>query len=1456
MYPTKSIRIKIRLLFFLLISQCLHWTALAQPICKIQTFTTDDGLSQSLVQRLFQDKNGLLWMCTWNGLDCYDGYSFTNYNMSTEGGKALTTNRITIIAPTQLDDIWCRTYDGRIYLFDKKTRTFIDILSDTERKLKHPVYIERLYTLRNGITWLIGRDGFNFRVDEKHYGEANGITLYSPSNNTLKGKKIHNVSLDKEGNEWILTDNGITIIGKRKVSIHKSFRFFKEKSNNIFLFTDDGYMFIYDKKVQKIKSQKLPAECKKLHSVAGLPNSYLGLTSTTGFWLYSIKNKSFIRYNSQSPLASNDYTTLYYNDKECWVLTSDSEILRINLYTLERKDYRLPVSPYTTDQRKGRSVIFEDKNATLWVIPSTGDMCYYDIQTDSFKRNLQNESNLTSSFDPYIRFYTFDHQGNLWYASHTGVTKISFLPHFYNLRLHEKNMDIRAFMKDKMQRTWVGSQSGMVFIHDYKKHISYYLSPNGHFTSQECKFSSGTYSLLQDRKGNIWIGTKGEGLYCLKPITDDSFEVTQYRHDVTDPYSLGSNQIYSLYEDRKGNIWIGSFEGGLNLLTWDKGQARFIHKGNDWKDTYPESGMKVRYITATPDDILLVGTQGGLITLSTHFKDSDNIKFYCNRRFADKPSSLSGDDIMHICQSSKGKIYVSSFTGGIDMTASNNLLTDSIHFEHLQKLPSNLVHSMFEDKEGNLWIVFENLLSKYDPQNQVFINYNSNTFSTQLKFSEAIPLSLSQQRFLIGTNQGVLEINPDRLTVDHYVPTVLFTDIRIQGHPLQNDLNKISKLTLSPSQRNIIFSFVAVDMVNSQDIQYAYRLKGVEKEWNYVGKTRTAAYMNLPVGTYTLEVKSTNNNGMWMDNARSIKLVVEPTFGETIWAWILYGILLVILVIVIMLVIFYIYRLHHRIDMEQQLADIKLRFFTDISHELRTPLTLISGPVDEVLQDKTLSQKSREHLQLAHNNIVRMLKLMTQILDFRKIQDSKMKVILERIELVAFLRQLMGNFQSLANERNITFKLKAETQEIPLWLDRDKADKIFFNLISNAFKYTPEGKSISIEICIAGSYAEVTVSDEGIGIEPNKQERIFKRFENIPGKDTDFWKPSSGIGLSLVKEMVGLLHGSIELKSSPGKGSRFTVRLPLERFVYDEDKNAEFILNDGAPTLPEESPTNEEERPSPPDEDNNDRLTVMIVEDNDELRRFLTSILSDEYLVTEATNGSEGLEKIRSSIPDLIITDVMMPVMDGLEMVKQLKTDINVCHIPVIILSAKASLDDRIASLEQDIDDYITKPFSATYLKKRIASLLRRQKQLQEIYMMRLQASADAKQESDRDDKTVYEPSAPALVSLDEQFIRQVMEFLEENMSNADIKIEDFADRLCLSRTVFYRKLKSITGLTPVEFIREIRLKRALQLMENNSYTVAQIAYMTGFGDPNYFGRCFKKKTGMSPTEYKDKHNM
>ena len=550
--------------------------------------------------------------------------------------------------------------------------------------------------------------------------------------------------------------------------------------------------------------------------------------------------------------------------------------------------------------------------------------------------------------------------------------------------------------------------------------------------------------------------------------------------------------------------------------------------------------------------------------------------------------------------------------------------------------------------------------------------------------------------------------------------------------------------------------------------------------------------------------------------------------------------------------------------MEQQLSNIKLRFFTDISHELRTPLTLITSPVGEVLEHEPLTPSARKLLTVVHNNTERMLRLVNQILDFRKIENKKMKLLLEKTDIIELLQKVMDNFHLIAKEKNINFRLQTDKESIHCWIDQDKVEKIIFNLLSNAFKYTPANKSITVYAHTTKDKVVISVADEGIGIDPKKQQTLFQRFETLV--NNNILQPSSGIGLSLVKELIELHQGNIQVNTETGMGSEFIVTLPLNQKVYEGKENTEFILSDAPSTHNQKqdkhkiiSKTSEknvilQEKMEEKDTDNNtDRypISVLVVEDNAELRNFLNDILSGTYKVIEATNGQEGLEQALQYVPDFIISDVMMPVMDGLDMVKAIKAHRDVCHIPIILLSAKSSLDDRISGLEQGIDDYITKPFSSTYLKTRIKSLLHQRKQLQELY---LEQWSDQKKENPVPTLLVeVEPERPQIVPFDEVFMKRVMEIMHNQMDNSKLTIDEFAQELGMGRTVFYQKLKSIVGLSPIDFVREMRIKRAKQLMETGEYNVSTIAYMTGFNDPKYFSKCFKKKYGVSPSEFTPK---
>ena len=667
-------------------------------------------------------------------------------------------------------------------------------------------------------------------------------------------------------------------------------------------------------------------------------------------------------------------------------------------------------------------------------------------------------------------------------------------------------------------------------------------------------------------------------------------------------------------------------------------------------------------------------------------------------------------------------------------------------------------------------------------------------------------------------------------------PPVYITELDIQGEDKSIRLEKVQRVVLKPEQRNIQLKFVALNYPEPQTIKYAYRLKGLEKDWNEAGDNRWARYINLPAGNYEFQVKSTNSDGVWADNERTLPIRVLPTFWETNWAILLYVVLLVLLVSVVVYIFWVIYRLRHRVYMEKQLADIKLRFFTDISHEIRAPLTLITSPVTEVLEHGNLTPADRKHLELVQGNTERLLQLVNQILDFRKIENRKMKLLLEQTEVVAMVGKLMDSFTLMAEEKEINFCLHSEVPTLEAWIDRDKFQKIVLNLISNAFKYTPNGKAIFVSIHRKENAFTVSVRDEGIGIDPEKLPNLFKRFETIV--QDNILQPSSGIGLSLVKEMIELHRGSIEVESEPGKGSNFIVSLPIAKETYDSVADKEFILDDSLSAMP--LPQEAEAAELVEDEEDDEALKILVVEDNVELRSFLGDILSDDYKVLEAVNGKDGLEQALQHVPDFIISDIAMPVMDGLDMVKAIKENRDICHIPIILLSAKSSLDDRIKGLEQGVDDYITKPFSSTYLKARIRLLLQQRKQWQQLYMQRtMEAEAETE-----------ETVEPFLSPFDEHFMKQVGEVIEKHLDNANFTVEEFAQELQMGRSIFYKKIKTLTGMPPLDYIQGIRIKHSVTLLDSGRYNISTVAYMCGFNDPKYFSKYFKKKMGVTPTEY------
>ena len=868
---------------------------------------------------------------------------------------------------------------------------------------------------------------------------------------------------------------------------------------------------------------------------------------------------------------------------------------------------------------------------------------------------------------------------------------------------------------------------------------------------------------------------------------------------------------------------------------------RFVHYGNILNNYPIHVCEKVRCLYEVADGVILIGTTGGLLSCSTDFSRPEEIRFFhnvCDERY----SSLSNNDILDITQTKGGKLLVTTLSGGINILDDGSSLSERLNFKHYNatndRLP-DLSLSSIEDQEGNIWIVSENKISKFDAGLNLLEEYKD-----QIQMAETRPVLLSSGKLLLGSLYGALCIIPDELHKSDFVPPIVFSHLDIYQNNTsrrQDIYSNDEAQYLQPDERNFTITFAALDYVNSPAIKYVYRIKGLNDQWKELGNNRSASLVNVPAGDYLFQVKSTNADGVWVDNVASLSIHIDPVFGETVWAVLLYITIAVVIMLVVICIVLRITNLQRRIDFEQQISNLKLRFFTDISHELRTPLTLIASPIDEVISNEKLSDAGMENMQVAKRNTDRMLRLINQILDFRKIQNDKMKVLVEQVDIIPLILKIYGNFVPMAHTHRIDFRLFCPLDSFVMYTDVDKLEKILFNLLSNAFKYTPDEKSISLSVTCEKQILCLQVKDEGRGINAQKLNRLFTRFDTLDEIDPNM---STGIGLSLVKELLNLLHGTVRVDSKLGEGSSFFIRLPGNRDVFDADANIEFILadskNSGQEVAIPDKLTEEEE----------DKETrILIIEDNEELRHFICGVLAREYVVLEAGNGCQGLEMTLRELPDIVISDIMMPEMDGIEYLKRVKGNNDICHIPIILLSAKSSLNDQIQGLEYGADEYITKPFSSAYLKARVDSLLKQRQILYDYYISKMR-------EGEKDTSLMEQltPSTPQVTHFDNDFIRNILQSVEENIQNSEFKIDDLAEAMSMSRTVFYRKVKSLMGVSPVDFVKTMRIKRAVQLLEQDEFTVSEVGYMSGFTTPQYFSRVFKEAMGCTPKEYRLKH--
>lgn len=1411
-----------------------------QPICVARQYTVRDGLIQSNPAQILQSHNGFIWVSTWNGVSRFDGRDFETFQFD-----SLLNQHMQRLENTADGNLWMIAYDRHsLYLYDIRENKLINVLKQYEQHFNTPLQIENLYPLSKGITWVTLNNGGCFRISDKECTVSSGIQYITAIDDVELGK-VSRVFEDKQGEEWVFSDKGVSIFGKRTISSYP-FSMFETMDNLVFLASQNGRLAYYDVNTMQFNIVPFQEKIQHINGIKVLKDNQLAVLSDKGLYLCRFPELAMEKYDFSLPGHDDAAVRKVYQDSKgfLWIFTGLPGIIRLDPETGVKQYLNTP-SGYIASSPENELFIYEDPNGVVWTIPYKGIFSYYDEKSRELKVYFTPGRNHIP-YSPIIKTTYVDKQNNLWIKSQRSFIKMFFPPSPYTYRELDNYFDTKSFLFDSDEHLWIATKKGIIRIMDSQKNLLGYLSPDGELAQTETVFAEGgIYVMLKDQAQTIWLGSKENGLFRLVPRNRPyHYEVYHYMNNPSDPYSISDNKISCIDEDHNGRIWIGTYGGGLNLVEEkEDGAIRFIHAENKLSGFPINRTNSIRCMV--DGHTMLVGTIEGLITFSSDFSDYENIRFYLNLPRPQAADGLCSADVMSVLRTTDETIYCYCYGGGLCKLVSSNLLSDELRFRSFGKETSPLARALIEDKNHNIWIGSETDITLFDVHDQTFESFGETFFNRSFNYSECLPVADRQGDILMGTEGGMLVFSPDSIVKQTYEAPIVVTGIKYSEDNLSHVLSDADYLEIPTRRRNFTISFAALDYTNSLDIEYAYKLD--DNQWYYIGKKNSVSFVSLPAGKYQFQIKATNGDGIWMNSVKTVTLQVLPTFWETGWAKAFYIVVVLVISLAIGYIFFYIYYLKHKVNMEQRLAEIKVRSFIDISHELRTPLTLISGPVSEVLSQEPLTSRTRHHLQLVQKNINRMLLLINQVLDFRKIQNKKMGLTIEYRDIIIMLHNIMDNFRLLSEEKNINFSLQTTLPSVFLWIDSDKFEKIIFNLLSNAFKYTPDNKSITLIVMESGQFVSIAVKDEGIGIPKDKVSSIFERF-TIVSKENDM-QPSSGIGLSLVNELVKMLHGEIQVESEVKKGSVFKLVLHKGKEIYAQDKNVEYILNDTSEeqetVLAEPEQNDEISLPDMPPATKETLVKVMVVEDNAELRQFICEILSGTYRVVGVADGVMALEEIEEEVPDFIITDIMMPRMDGIELIRHIKENVNTCDIPIIILSAKSSVEDRIQGLQLGIDDYIPKPFSSDYLKSRIENLIRQRKVLQSAFLSKYGA------QSNKEPLEAIAYPVSQIVPLDELFMQKLVGFMEENYSNPGLRVNDLAEFMNMSRSVFNRKVNGIMGISPIEYIKNYRLNKAKSFIQSGM-SFSEVAFAVGFSDPGYFGKAFKKAFNQTLTEYKN----
>lgn len=1335
-------------------------------------FSSKDGLPSDNVNAILKDKWGYMWFGTDDGLTRYDGAHFTVYSHNPADSTSIRSNAVLELYEDAKGTLWIGTNKG-LSQYNRSKDAFINTA------VTRGASVRAICADQAGNLWLGGYSGL-FR-----YAPATGNSRYyafeDSSKTHLNAGMFLSLYQDSRQRLWIGSNEGLYL--------------YNPTGDNFSLYTGGA----------------TPAAAKQLAiksmSEDRKGNVWFG-TIDGGLNVLPAGSNTFTNYSTAAPagkaLRSNRiYKAVHDADGRVWVGTEKGlDILDPATGLVDhvagnaRNQYSLQGSSVRT--------IYIDAKGIYWVGAFQSGVNKYDRNLTAFHLVCSNPFDPNGLSAPKVTSFAPAADGSVYIGTDAGGLNLfnQYTGLFTRIAIGRQPLTVLALERVN-EELWIGTyMQGIYVLNTVNGAIRHYATDDG--TSG--LVSDEVFCLHKDRQGNIWVGTNGKGVQIYVPAKRRFITLKEYITGATGDKAADRGFIRDIQEDAQGRIWIAAPGRGIDM--YDPVKRHFRMYGRWHTKDLPVDEVQ----TLLPDKagVLWGGTGGrGLLRLD-----------YTRDSFA---------------------IYTSR-----------------------EGLANNVIGKILADSAGTLWLSTNKGISAFDPVTGKCKNFTAENGLQQAAFSRGSGITTSDGTFFFGGLNGFNYFSPVLLHYNHHIPAVVFTGLKVDNNevvpgehsPITSNIAIAQQIKLKYKQ-NFSVGFTVLDFTSPNECRYLYQLQGFDKNWNAIGSGKTAVFTNLDPGEYTLLVKAYSPNSNWVTQPASIKIFIKPPFWRTGYAWAAY----VLLAAAILWGIRYrgIQRLHQKFAAEQerrqvrqlieeerkeverqrQFDEVKIKFLTNLSHEFRTPLSLIAGPVQALLEEEADPGKKGQ-LTMVRRNTRRLLNLVNQLLDFRNPEAHEQRLNAQPGDIAGFLKEAAESFRDLADRRNISFRFQTNVEEYYTQFDEDKIERILFNLLGNAFKFTGENGIVTLHLQPQQNNTGIafTVTDNGIGMTEEEQRRIFDRFYQGETRP-DIMNQGSGIGLSITRDFVKLHGGTIEVQSAYGKGSTFTVKLPLPQ--VKAPAQAHPATDEPETSIPATSlipathqPPCEPDALPEPEIPEGERLTVLLVEDSEDYRSFLKNQLSRYYKVVEAADGREGWQKALSCHPQVIVSDINMPHIDGITLSKKIRSDKRTAHIPIILLTALTGDAYQLQGLQTGASDYLTKPFSPGILVVKIRNLASLNQQAKATYTKRVEVGT-----------TPVETA-----SENEKLLVKVNRYIEAHMEDDKLSVEQLAKYLFMSRATLYNKLVELTGETPVEYIRSVRLNKAAALLENSDMRVAEIGYAVGFVTPNYFARAFKAKYNMSPTEY------